>query len=72
MDFYAYQATARNRTRYLVLGFMLAVALVTLSLDVVAFTFLGARATGQPQGPHGAMLHSIPARQFSCHCSSSP
>jgi Zn-dependent protease with chaperone function/uncharacterized tellurite resistance protein B-like protein len=51
MDFYAYQAEARRRSRYLVFAFMLAVALVTLGLDLVAFTFFGLREHGQTEGP---------------------
>lgn len=66
MDFYAYQADARRRTRYFVLAFILAVALVTLALDAVAFTLFGAGETGQPQGPFDyAVQHPGPAVFFS-------
>lgn len=62
MDFFAYQAEARRRTRYFVLAFILAVALVTLALDLVAFTLFGARDPVQPEGPLTyAVQHPGPA-----------
>ncbi len=62
MDFYAYQAQARHRTGYFVLAFILAVALVTLALDAVAFTLFSAGGTGQAQGPIDyAVRHPGPA-----------
>lgn len=62
MDFFAYQAEARRRTRFFVLAFIVAVALVTLALDLVAFTLLSARDTGQPEGPLSyAAQHPAPA-----------
>jgi Zn-dependent protease with chaperone function len=66
VDFYAYQAEARRRTRYFVLAFMLAVAFVTLALDTVAFTLFSARDAGQPQGPFAyAVQHPGSAVFFS-------
>jgi Zn-dependent protease with chaperone function len=66
MDFFAYQAAARSRTRYLMLAFVLAVALVTLALDAVAFTLLGSRTAGRPLGPIDyAVLHPGAAISFS-------
>jgi Zn-dependent protease with chaperone function len=45
VDFYAYQAAARRRTGWLVLGFALALAAVVVVLDTVLFTLLAARAS---------------------------
>jgi Zn-dependent protease with chaperone function len=64
VDFYAYQAAARSRSRYLMLAFILAVALVTLALDAVAFTLLGARETAQPQGPFDYAVQNPGAAVF--------
>ena len=45
MDFYAYQATARRRSRLFILMFMAAVAVLVIALDAVIFTVLAARAS---------------------------
>jgi Zn-dependent protease with chaperone function len=61
VDFYAYQAAARRRSRLFVLMFMAAVAVLVIALDAVIFTVLAARSSayssygdqsgGQPLGP---------------------
>ena len=52
MDFYAYQAAARRQTRFLVLGFVIALAAVVVALDAVLFTVLAVRTRGEvPSGP---------------------
>jgi Zn-dependent protease with chaperone function len=61
VDFYAYQAAARRRSRVFVLMFMAAVAVLVIALDAVIFTVLAARSSAyssygaqygaQPQGP---------------------
>jgi Zn-dependent protease with chaperone function len=61
VDFYAYQAAARRRSRLFVLMFVAAVAVLVIALDAVIFTVLAARSSayssygdqsgGQPLGP---------------------
>jgi Zn-dependent protease with chaperone function len=41
VDFYTRQAAARSQTRWLIIGFFLALLAVTLALDLVLFTALG-------------------------------
>ena len=54
VDFYAHQAAARRGTRFLVLGFALALAAVVLGIDIVVFTLLGGRdVSGVRLGPLG-------------------
>ena len=48
MDFYSRQAAARRQTRWLVLGFVLAIAAVVAALDVVLFTLLGSAEANGP------------------------
>jgi Zn-dependent protease with chaperone function len=48
MDFYARQAQARSQTRWLVFGFVLAMLLVAIALDLVLFTAFGLTSTEYP------------------------
>jgi Zn-dependent protease with chaperone function len=48
VDFYSRQAAARRQTRWLVMGFILAVAAVVIALDVVLFTLLGSAEANAP------------------------
>ncbi|HEY6484018.1 MAG TPA: M48 family metallopeptidase [Steroidobacteraceae bacterium] len=48
MDFYARQAAARAHSRWLLLGFVLALFGVALALDVVLFSFLTSAAADRP------------------------
>jgi Zn-dependent protease with chaperone function len=48
VDFYSRQAAARRQTRWLVIGFVIALAAVVLALDAVLFTLL---ASAEAQGP---------------------
>lgn len=48
MDFYSRQAAARSQSRWLVIGFFLALLAVALSLDVVLFTFMASGEAGHP------------------------
>ena len=50
MDFYAYQAAARRRSRLFVVMFVAAVAVVVTALDAVIFTVLAARSSASPYG----------------------
>ena len=46
MDFYARQEAARRTTRWLLLAFLVSVALVVLAVDAIVFTLLGATEPG--------------------------
>jgi Zn-dependent protease with chaperone function len=48
VDFYSRQAAARKQTRWLVIGFVIALAAVVLALDAVLFTLL---ASAEAEGP---------------------
>lgn len=48
MDFYSRQAAARSQSRWLVMGFFLALLAVALSLDIVLFTFMASGQAGHP------------------------
>jgi Zn-dependent protease with chaperone function len=48
VDFYARQAEARRQTRWLVLGFILAILAVVAALDVVLFTLIGSAEANAP------------------------
>jgi Zn-dependent protease with chaperone function len=50
VDFYAYQAAARRRSRVFVVMFMAAVAAVVMALDAVIFTVLAARSSASAYG----------------------
>ena len=65
MDFYAYQATARRRTRWLLLGFILAVAIVVTALDAVIFTLLAASQSGGARPLDYILAHPGPALFYS-------
>ena len=56
MDFYSRQAAARSQTRWLVIGFLLSLIAVTVALDLVLFTAMGAATRNElgfraPVGP---------------------
>lgn len=56
MDFYSRQAAARSHTRWLVIGFLLSLIIVTVALDLVLFTAMGATTRNElgfraPVGP---------------------
>jgi Zn-dependent protease with chaperone function len=51
VDFYAYQAAARRQTRFLVIAFVLALAVVVIALDAVLFTVLAAKEGGAQHSP---------------------
>lgn len=56
MDFYSRQAAARSHTRWLVVGFLLSLIAVTVALDLVLFTAMGAASRNElgfraPVGP---------------------
>lgn len=56
MDFYSSQAAARSHTRWLVIGFLLSLIAVTVALDLVLFTAMGATTRNElgfraPLGP---------------------
>jgi Zn-dependent protease with chaperone function len=66
VDFYAYQADARRRTRRLIAGFVLALAAVVVALDLVLFALLSVREFARPaplayaeRHPGVAMLFSL-------------
>jgi Zn-dependent protease with chaperone function len=46
MDFYSRQAQARSQTRWLVIGFIVAITLVVIALDLVLFTAFGFATPG--------------------------
>ena len=54
MDFYAYQAAARSRSRVFVGMFAVAVAFVVIALDTVIFTVLAGRQVIHYGGQYGA------------------
>jgi Zn-dependent protease with chaperone function len=56
VDFYSSQAAARSHTRWLVIGFLLSLIAVTVALDLVLFTAMGATTRNElgfraPLGP---------------------
>jgi len=56
VDFYSRQAAARSHTRWLVVGFLLSLIAVTVALDLVLFTAMGAGSRNElgfraPVGP---------------------
>jgi Zn-dependent protease with chaperone function len=56
VDFYSRQAAARSHTRWLVIGFLLSLLAVTVALDLVLFTAMGATTRNElgfraPLGP---------------------
>jgi Zn-dependent protease with chaperone function len=56
VDFYSRQAAARSHTRWLVLGFLLSLIVVTIALDLVLFAAMGATIRNElgfrtPVGP---------------------
>ena len=53
MDFYARQENARRTTRWLLLAFLVSVALVVLAVDTIVYVLLGA---SDPRHPQGGML----------------
>jgi Zn-dependent protease with chaperone function len=50
VDFYARQENARRTTRWLLLGFVVSVALVVLAVDAIVYVLLGASDPRHPQG----------------------
>jgi Zn-dependent protease with chaperone function len=48
VDFYSRQAAARRQTRWLVLGFILAITAVVVALDFVLFTLIGSAEANRP------------------------
>ena len=65
VDFYAYQADARRRTRRLIVGFVLALAAVVVALDLVLFALLSVREFARPAPLAYAELHPGVALSFS-------
>jgi len=53
VDFYARQENARRTTRWLLLAFLVSVALVVLAVDAIVYVLLG---SSKPQHPQGGML----------------
>ena len=70
MDFYSRQAAARSHTRWLVIGFLLSLVIVTLALDLVLFTALGATTRDQfgQRVPMGPLVYAAlnPGSAFFC------
>jgi Zn-dependent protease with chaperone function len=54
VDFYARQEDARRTTRWLVLGFVVAVLAIVVAVDVIVWTIMSARTEGPP--PVGAVV----------------
>ena len=66
MDFFSRQAAARGQTRWLVIGFILALLAVALALDLVLFTFLASsRAHAVDIDPLGFAAQNPGAAIFS-------
>ena len=70
MDFYSRQAAARSHTRWLVIGFLLSLIIVTVALDLVLFTALGATTRDQfgQRVPMGPLVYAAlnPGSAFFC------
>lgn len=70
MDFYSRQAAARSHTRWLVIGFLLSLLAVTVALDLVLFTAMGATTRNELgyRAPVGPLVYAAlnPGSAFFC------
>ncbi len=66
MDFYTRQVEARRQTRWLVIAFVLAIAVVVCALDLVFFTLLGFGGEQQPARSPLLFVQHNPGAVFLC------
>jgi Zn-dependent protease with chaperone function len=70
VDFYSRQAAARSHTRWLVVGFLLSLIAVTVALDLVLFTAMGATTRNELglRAPVGPLVYAAlnPGSAFFC------